>query len=272
MPHDDRAIAICATFTAEAIQPGLTFWMDELGLGYEIRFAGYNQVFQELLNPAGLFAGNRNGVNVALVRLRDWPEGGWNELLEAADKSPAEAPLIVVVCPEKEGPLRPPVKPGRLRYLILPEEVAELYPVREVFDPHGDELGHVPYTQEYFVALATAIARKVHAIRTPPFKVIALDCDDTLWSGICGEDGPQGVTIDTPRQELQEFMAARRGEGMLLALCSKNNEDLPGASGNAAAAHGFRGVAGELAIQGRVAGGSRGGVGPGAGHRDPGGR
>ncbi len=61
MPLDDRAIAISATFTAEAIQPGLAFWMGELGLGYEVRFAGYNQVFQELLDPGGLFARNRNG-------------------------------------------------------------------------------------------------------------------------------------------------------------------------------------------------------------------
>ena len=75
------------------------------------------------------------------------------------------------------------------------------------------------------MALATAIARKIHALSHPPYKVIALDCDDTLWSGICGEDGPAGVALDPPRRALQEFMAARRAEGMLLALCSKNNEE-----------------------------------------------
>ena len=53
MPFDDRAIAISATFTAEAIQPALAFWAGELGLDYEIRFAGYNTLFQQLLDPAG---------------------------------------------------------------------------------------------------------------------------------------------------------------------------------------------------------------------------
>jgi FkbH-like protein len=104
-------------------------------------------------------------------------------------------------------------------HLVTPEPVAEAH------DPHGDELGHLPYTPVLFVALATAIARKIHSISTPPYKVIALDCDETLWAGICGEDGPQGVVIDAPRLALQEFMAERRRAGMLLALASKNNEE-----------------------------------------------
>jgi FkbH-like protein len=224
MPQDDRTIAISATFTAEPIQAPLAFWMDVLGLGYEVRFAAYNQVFQELLDPAGLFARNAGGVNVVLVRLQDWPSGGWAELVTAVGKSPAAAPLIVVVCPGRSTSSQ---RPGAadLPHVVWPEDVAALYPVEVVHDEHGDELGHLPYTPEYFAALATAIARKVHALRAAPFKVIALDCDNTLWSGICGEDGPHGVVVDPPRCALQEFMAARRSEGMLLALCSKNNEE-----------------------------------------------
>jgi FkbH-like protein len=94
-----------------------------------------------------------------------------------------------------------------------------------VHDAEGNELGSVPYTPLYFVALATALARKIHAIVAPPFKVVALDCDDTLWAGICGEDGPEGVVLDAPRRRLQEFMAERRRAGLLLALCSKNNDE-----------------------------------------------
>jgi FkbH-like protein len=77
----------------------------------------------------------------------------------------------------------------------------------------------------YFVALATAIARRIHAILAPPYKVAALDCDEALWAGICGEDGPHGVVLDAPRRALQEFLAERRRSGLLLALCSKNNEE-----------------------------------------------
>jgi FkbH-like protein len=223
MLHDDRAIAISATFTAEAIEPALSFWMSQLGLDYPLRFAPYHQVFQELLNPAGLFANNSGGVNVVMVRLEDWPEQGWSEFLEAVAKSPATAPLIIVLCPGNTA--HPDPSLDAFPYGITPADVAALYPVERIYDPLGDQLGHLPYTPEYFAALATALARKIHALRIPPFKVVALDCDDTLWSGICGEDGPAGVVLDPARRALQQFMAARRTEGMLLALCSKNNPE-----------------------------------------------
>src|SRR5215510_862908 len=105
MPLDDRVIAISATFTAEAIQPGLAFWAGELGLEYEIRFAGYNQIFQQLLDPAGLYARNRGGFNVALVRFEDWQSAGVEnesrrlaDAIRSASRSFA-APLILAMCP-----------------------------------------------------------------------------------------------------------------------------------------------------------------------------
>jgi FkbH-like protein len=238
---DDRVIAICGTFTAEAIQPGLAFWAGELGLDCEIRFAGYNQLFQQLLDPAGLFARNRRGYNIALIRFEDWQNAGIEEearrLVEGARQAAREssAPLIVVLCPptpryagaytHAENVVREGVHDLAGVHVLTASEIQSLYPAGEVHDPHGDELGHVPYTPIFFVSLATAIARKIHAISAAPYKVVALDCDDTLWSGICGEDGPQGVVIDGPRRALQAFMAERRREGMLLVLASKNNHE-----------------------------------------------
>jgi FkbH-like protein len=232
MPSDDRAIAISATFTAEAIEAALAFWAGELGLPLEIRFAGYNQLFQELLSPSGVFARNR-GFNVALVRLDDWLTAGAAEsaqrLIDAIKSSTAAAPLILALCPPapgNEAACEPAARLIRDAVATLPAVyLADPEPVANPHDPYASELGHLPYTPLYFVALATAVARKIHALSHPPFKLIALDCDDTLWSGICGEDGPRGVTLDPPRRALQEFMAARRREGMLLAISSKNNEE-----------------------------------------------
>jgi FkbH-like protein len=226
MPLDDRAIAISANFTAESLEPGLNFWRRELGFDYEIRFAGYNQVFQQLLDPDGLFGRNRRGVNVVLVRPDDAYIAELRDTLRSAATT-FSAPLIAVVCPTVDGT---PISHEDLGvsptiHTIMPQDVLSLYPVKEIEDPHAQELGDVPYTPAFFTALATAIVRKIHAVTTKPYKVVALDCDDTLWAGVCGEDGPDGVVIDTPRRSLQEFMLERRSEGMLLAIASKNNEE-----------------------------------------------
>ena len=47
-------IALAATFTAEPVRDALDFWMGELGLPAAVEFAPYGQVFQQLLDPAGL--------------------------------------------------------------------------------------------------------------------------------------------------------------------------------------------------------------------------
>ena len=228
------SIVISATFTADAIEPTLAFWMRELGFDYRIRIAPYNQVFQLLLDPSGALAANHDGVNVVLARFEDWSPGPGIEadiqtfaasLKTAAQSFPA--PLLVCICPPSESRMEELVAAAiadlSTVHLVTPREIAALYPVPQPHDPLGDKLGHIPYTPAYFAALGTMVARKIHALRTPPFKVIALDCDDTLWRGICGEDGPQGVVVDPPRRALQEFMLAQHAQGMLLTLCSKNN-------------------------------------------------
>ncbi|MDI1289906.1 MAG: HAD-IIIC family phosphatase, partial [bacterium] len=60
-------------------------------------------------------------------------------------------------------------------------------------------------------------------------KVLALDLDNTLWGGVIGEDGPTGIRlgVDYPGsafQALQRTLKALTRRGVLLAVCSKNNE------------------------------------------------
>src|SRR5262249_43368431 len=83
-------------------------------------------------------------------------------------------------------------------YVITSRELGDLYPVVDYYDAGGDELGRVPYTPVFFTALGTMIARRVHALLRPAPKLIVLDCDQTLWAGVCGEDGPKGITLDAP--------------------------------------------------------------------------
>lgn len=109
-------------------------------------------------------------------------------------------------------------------YLIGFQEVQAQYPVATYYDSQRDKLGHIPFTAEFFTALGTALTRKIYAIKHPPHKVIVLDCDNTLWKGIVGEDGVQGIEIPSTWRAVQEFVVAQQQAGMLICLCSKNNE------------------------------------------------
>jgi len=150
-------------------------------------------------------------------------------------------PLVVCVCPRSPGVNE---KAERSQALDAMEEklvseaaalanivvvdsvtLSKHYPVSHYYDRLTHEAGHVPYTPAGYVAIGTAAYRAYASLKRNPYKVIVLDCDNTLWKGVCGEDGTAGVEITKPFLELQEIMLQQQmNAGVLLCLCSKNNE------------------------------------------------
>jgi HAD superfamily phosphatase (TIGR01681 family) len=55
-------------------------------------------------------------------------------------------------------------------------------------------------------------------------KVVVLDCDNTLWGGAVAEEGVGGVRLDEPFLALQRFFLELQQRGILLCLCSRNEE------------------------------------------------
>ena len=84
--------------------------------------------------------------------------------------------------------------------------------------------GTSPIHPLFYAASGTILARKIHALISLPYKVVVLDCDNTLWKGVIGEDGIDGITIPPGLGRLQQFMVELAGKGILLCLCSKNDE------------------------------------------------
>lgn len=239
-------IAIAASFTAEPLEPFLQFWARRLGTPFDAVFAPYNQIAQTLLDPGSVFAANRRGVNVILLRacdLAQLPPGGAaapaaatanaGQLADAVRSALPRltVPLLFVLCPSEEGAaveeaeslLRGALTGLPAVHFFHHSDVLSLYPVQHVHDARAAEIARIPYTEEMFAALATVIVRRAHTLAMPPYKVVAVDLDHTLWKGICGEDGPGGVVMDPPRQRLQEFLLRQREAGMVLAIASKNN-------------------------------------------------
>lgn len=85
------------------------------------------------------------------------------------------------------------------------------------------------YSIEFFKVYAEAVRPVFLAATGRAKKVLVLDCDNTLWGGILGEDGEAGIQINDATSkgkafhEVQIILKNLRKEGILLALCSKNN-------------------------------------------------
>ena len=76
-------VAVASTFTAEPVEAAISFWLGELQLEGAVKFAPYNQVFQQLLDPGSLLSRNRHGINIILLRVEDWlrfERGAGNDL------------------------------------------------------------------------------------------------------------------------------------------------------------------------------------------------
>lgn len=65
----------------------------------------------------------------------------------------------------------------------------------------------------------------MHNLVTTPFKILVLDCDNTLWQGTAGEDGSDGITLTPANIRLQQWAVDLRAKGILLCLASKNDPD-----------------------------------------------
>jgi FkbH-like protein/FkbM family methyltransferase len=110
-------------------------------------------------------------------------------------------------------------------YAVSSLALLKSYQVQNYYDKLGDELGHIPYTLPFFSSIGTTLFRLILSLQNPPKKVIALDCDNTLWKGVCGEDGVKGIQITEPYREFQKLLIEQVQYGMLICLCSKNNEE-----------------------------------------------
>jgi FkbH-like protein len=100
------------------------------------------------------------------------------------------------------------------------------------FDPERWYSYKIANTVEGTFAVATSLTALAGAMYGLSRKVLVLDLDNTLWGGVIGDDGADKILIgrETPVAEaytaFQEYCLRLRDRGVLLAVCSKNDEDV----------------------------------------------
>lgn len=97
------------------------------------------------------------------------------------------------------------------------------------FDERYRHIARAPYTIQAAAAMAKEAFRHLQAHQGRTRKCLILDCDDVLWGGIVGEDGLAGIRLGSnypgsPFLQFQREVRALHDRGIILALCSKNNE------------------------------------------------
>lgn len=87
------------------------------------------------------------------------------------------------------------------------------------------------YTPQFFKFYTAQIMPAFRTVTGKVRKALIFDCDNTLWEGIVGEDGLDGIGLDptTPKGrpffEVQTLALSLRRQGVVLAVCSKNNPE-----------------------------------------------
>ena len=88
---------------------------------------------------------------------------------------------------------------------------------------------HMNMSENMLVEVAKEVVKVVRAQKGLTKKCLVLDLDNTLWGGIVGDDGVEGIQLgnDYPGNvylEFQKKIKHLKEQGILLAICSKNEE------------------------------------------------
>lgn len=86
-----------------------------------------------------------------------------------------------------------------------------------------------PFSPEGLSVVARKMATGLRVLTTGRRKVLVLDLDNTVWGGVVGELGPNGIAVGGTTEgeaflAFQKHVKRLKESGILLAACSKNND------------------------------------------------
>jgi FkbH-like protein len=109
--------------------------------------------------------------------------------------------------------------------------LAETVGLTEWHDPTEWNLAKLPFAQALLPLYADHVCRVIAALRGKSRRCLILDLDNTVWGGVIGDDGLEGIVIGQgdPSGEaflsVQQTALALRERGIVLAVSSKNNDE-----------------------------------------------
>jgi FkbH-like protein len=254
-------IALLSSFTIDMLVPYLQLECLRSGIHAEIHVGGYNQ-FQTLLrNPeSDLYAfhpdlvflavepsalvpglppipttesmiGALDALNDLVTQLKTHSTANLvvhnvplpDDFIEGVDFTEETAPALdfnlALARAYKDDP--------QVRILDF-SRLAAFHGARHIRDPRLRSLADIEYSETFLPSLARKYASYVRAVKIVSRKCLVVDLDNTLWGGVLGEDGPDGILLSSHGggrvfHEFQRSILRLHQRGVLLAINSKND-------------------------------------------------
>ncbi len=110
--------------------------------------------------------------------------------------------------------------------MLSSQRLDEVSPLAQRLDVKAEVTTGFPYSLDHASKLAELLANLIQD--SPSKKGLITDLDDTLWAGILGEVGVDGITWDIADKAhghglYQQFLTSLGSAGVLLAVASKND-------------------------------------------------
>ncbi|HEX3876700.1 MAG TPA: HAD-IIIC family phosphatase [Bryobacteraceae bacterium] len=97
--------------------------------------------------------------------------------------------------------------------------------------PEQWNIAKLAFSQDYAPLYAEYVCRAISAVRGATRRCLVLDLDNTLWGGVIGDDGVNGIRVAQGDADgeaylaLQSYILALRNRGVVLAVSSKNEDE-----------------------------------------------
>lgn len=113
-------------------------------------------------------------------------------------------------------------------YLVSTQACLARLGARQFYDARYWQIARSPYSRQGLAEIAREDFKYLRALKGRTRKCLVLDCDNTLWGGIVGEDGLEGIKLGSAHpgsafMEFQREVLSLHRRGVILAVCSKNN-------------------------------------------------
>ena len=101
--------------------------------------------------------------------------------------------------------------------------------IGEAYNIKGKYRWGMPYSEKLVNKIVFEIYTQYRIINCITAKCIILDCDNVLWGGVLSEDSINGIEVGRfglgrPYRDFQCYLKCLKDHGVILAICSKNDE------------------------------------------------